>query len=759
MISRRAFLGSGTASLVLLGGDAFAEIVNEGRAMQPSVACARRPEKISDMTGYLKWKWRMDVTSGRHGLRNEVLKKGACSSVEKWRNTEPWPVVRAKVLEYLAENVSVGFSEFDLFPALTCFDRFDRPSSEVIFSREREIEAAHMPDWFAPAREKIWQTGGKAFYDYDHSAPDWDEMLALGFPGLKKRADSFPDTPFYRSEKIAAGALMRFLDRLIACAEDELARCGGKTSSRCLERAIPSLKRLRVGPPQTALDVMEFTFVYFLMGEFLDRFQVRTLGCIDRLWWPYYERDLAGGQTTESEFREDFRHFVWQFGSMDYYWGHPMYMGGTKADGSTEYNALSYVILDVIDQEALPTPKLQLKMSDTTPDAIWSKALDMLRRHRPIVLMGEKGMAASMKPLGLAAEQCRKMFIWGCFEWLPVGGNCTTPAHISMINPLLTILDDAKDAKFTAATFDDLKREYFRRLKEITVLTCKVVNEMERHLAEINPALILSLGVGCAMRRGRDAFSTGMDYNHTSICEVAFASAVDSLVALREFVYERRELSLAEFGEVLASNWKGREALRLRISRMSNKWGSGNAETDALGREVLSTFTGFFVGRPNARGGVFTCYGINSRGYLETGRRTSATPDGRMANEELSKNMAPAIGGDANGVTGVLRSWSASVDPAFFPCGSVLDMMIHASSVGGEKGLCSLRAICEHYFNSGGCALNLNIQSVAELKDAQAHPEKYENLQVRVAGWNIRWNDIPKSEQDGFIRRLEAMPR
>ena len=45
------------------------------------------------------------------------------------------------------------------------------------------------------------------------------------------------------------------------------------------------------------------------------------------------------------------------------------------------------------------------------------------------------------------------------------------------------------------------------------------------------------------------------------------------------------------------------------------------------------------------------------------------------------------------------------------------------------------------------------------MKDAQLHPEKYENLQVRVAGWNIRWNDIPKKEQDGFIRRLEAMPR
>ena len=43
------------------------------------------------------------------------------------------------------------------------------------------------------------------------------------------------------------------------------------------------------------------------------------------------------------------------------------------------------------------------------------------------------------------------------------------------------------------------------------------------------------------------------------------------------------------------------------------------------------------------------------------------------------------------------------------------------------------------------------------LRDAQKHPEKYENLQVRVAGWNIRWNDIPRKEQDEYIARIEAV--
>ena len=736
------------------------EIVNDGGRLQPSVARAKRPEKIEDMAAYLKWKWRMDVTDRATGLDHESLKAGLEEVVAEWKSKAPWCIVKAKIIDYLVDNTALGFSRFDCFPAISSWNRFDRPASLALRRREREVTGATAPGWYEEALKELVSTGGKCHRDFDHSSPDWDVILKLGFPGMKARVDAMPDTPFHRSEKMAAAAVMRFLDRLVACAEWELAKCGGKTEERLLEREIESLKRLRAGPPVSVFDVMQFVFVDFTVSEYYDRFQVRSFGAIDRLWWPYYRADLAAGRTTESQFREDFRHFIWQFGSIDNYWGHPLCFGGTKADGSTEYNPLSLVMLDVVDREALASPKLQLKIAPNTPDGIWRKALEMERRHRSMVLMGEKGMARSMAKLGLSADECRRLVVWGCFEWLPPEGNCTSSCGVNLVKPIEMMLADAKDGKLgELRTFEDFKAEYYRRLWRRTDLTRRMMNFLESGLAEINPALILTLGVGSALEKGEDAFSTGMRYNHTTISEVAFASAVDSLVAVKEIVYERGEMTLAELGGVLAKNWEGREDLRLRMARSRRKWGCGNEETDLLGREVLEKFTGRFVGTPNARGGKYVCYGLNSRGYINAGRKTGATPDGRKAGEELSKNMAPAIGGDAEGVTGVWKSWKTTVDPAFFPCGLVLDAMMHASSVSGEKGLVTLRALCEDFFENGGCALNLNIQSVEELKDAQLHPEKYENLQVRVAGWNIRWNDIPKTEQDGFIRRLEAMPR
>ena len=759
---RRHFLKL-IAVLVAVGFDLrlSADIVNDGCRLQPSVMHAKRPEKIADMSAYLKWKWRTDVSDHATGLDGDAPKKGLDAVLAEWKAKEPWPIVKARLVDYLVDNTALGFSRFDCFPAISCWNRFDRPISKILWEREREVEKGTAPAWLARARGEIRASGGVCYRDYDHSSPDWAVILKLGFPGMKARVDACPDTPFYAAEKRTAAAIMRFLDRLVAAAEAELARCGGKTQERLLEREIESLKRLRVGPPVTVFDVMQFCFVDFIVSEYFDRFQVRAFGSIDALWAPYYERDLREERTTEAQFREDFRHFIWQFGSIDNYWGHPLCLGGTSRDGTTEYNALSSVLLDVIDREALPTPKIQLKIAKNTPDAIWDKALRMLRNHRSIVLMGEEGMARSMAKLGLSADECRRLIVWGCFEWLPPEGNCTSACNINLVKPLELMLKDAKDGTLgELATFDDFKREYYRRLGEVTDKTRRVLDYLESGLADVNPSLVLTLGIGSALEKGEDAFSTGMRYNNTVMAEVAFASTVDSLVAVKELVYESVEggLSLKELGEILAKNWEGHEELRLRMARSRRKWGCGNGETDALGREVLETFTGRFVGQPNARGGKYCCYGINSRGYLIAGQHTGATPDGRRAGEELSKNMAPAIGGDAEGITAVLKSWRTSVDPAFFPCGLVFDMMLHASSVSGEKGLAVLRAICEEFFAGGGCALNLNIQSVEELKDAQLHPEKYENLQVRVAGWNIRWNDIPKVEQDGFIRRLEAMP-
>ena len=53
--------------------------------------------------------------------------------------------------------------------------------------------------------------------------------------------------------------------------------------------------------------------------------------------------------------------------------------------------------------------------------------------------------------------------------------------------------------------------------------------------------------------------------------------------------------------------------------------------------------------------------------------------------------------------------------------------------------------------------MQFNIFDANMLRDAQKHPEKYQNLQVRVSGWNVLWNNLSPKEQNAYIARAEAI--
>ena len=274
-------------------------------------------------------------------------------------------------------------------------------------------------------------------------------------------------------------------------------------------------------------------------------------------------------------------------------------------------------------------------------------------------------------------------------------------------------------------------------------------------LGEVNPANLMTLSTEHALKTRKDGFANGCPRgNGTAILAVGLGTAVDALLAVKEIVYEKKEMSLAELGAVMAANWDGHEELRLRMLRSRRKWGNNDPEANALGAELIDCFAAQLNGKPNSRGGVFVASGHCARQYIELGAKTGATPDGRRAGEEMSKNLSPTMGADTEGATALVATLAAS-DATKLPGDYPLDVMLHPSVCQGEKGLKAMRSLVEIFHRNGGSVIQFTVFSAEELRDAQLHPEKYENLQVRVCGWNVRWNDLSKAEQDAYIRRAE----
>jgi len=83
--------------------------------------------------------------------------------------------------------------------------------------------------------------------------------------------------------------------------------------------------------------------------------------------------------------------------------------------------------------------------------------------------------------------------------------------------------------------------------------------------------------------------------------------------------------------------------------------------------------------------------------------------------------------------------------------------MLHPTTVKGDEGLIVMKALLDTYMKNGGMSMQFNIFNADDLRDAQKHPEKYKNLQVRVCGWNNLWNDLTAIEQEAYIRRAENL--
>ena len=719
---------------------------------------------------YLLNKFRSDTCNPDSGLDNESLKRGIMTLAEQLEG-EPHPVIKAKAFAYVCEHVRIDTSPHDWFVSFGCWNRYDRLLLPLIGRWNQEVDQKFIKT--GQLLEIQNNTGTSVMWkDFDHSVPDWEAVFALGFPGLLERAQQ------YRKEREAQGqltdnarayfdgieitysAILKMLELFHSYA---MKHADGNQRTMAVAKCLDSLIH---GVPTNTYEALQLVYLFFMFGEHIDCFQVRSLGNLDRLLYPYFRRDLEEKRYCEADIREFFAYFLMQWASINNYWGHPFYFGGSKADGQSEINELSYLILDVYDQLDIPTPKLQLKITDNTPAKFIDKALDMIRRgHNSIVFVSEKSIERALMGIGVPRNEARTCDILGCYEFMPKGRGCyTAPGYINMLKPVELVFNNGIDPLTGIAcgtqtgqlselnSFDQFYHAYIRQLDHIIESVIACTRDFEQYLSSISPAQVYSATIENSLNVARDAFHNGSVYNVSALLSAGFATAVDALMAVKEFVYEKKEVSLAEFRDILKANWAGHEKLQLKALRSKNKYGNGIAAVDIYAEAIANFFANKINMRPNSRNGFYIASLHSARTFITLGEKTGATPDGRLAGVEMSKNTSPTMGMDVNGVTALVKSVTR-IDSVKFPGDFSLDIMMHPATVQGDEGLAAMRTLLKVYMEKHGIAIHFNIFDAKVLIDAQKHPEKYEGLQVRVCGWNVRFNDIAKKEQDAYIKR------
>ena len=174
--------------------------------------------------------------------------------------------------------------------------------------------------------------------------------------------------------------------------------------------------------------------------------------------------------------------------------------------------------------------------------------------------------------------------------------------------------------------------------------------------------------------------------------------------------------------------------------------------------DSMSMIKKYVCGRPNAekRGGKWNIgFHVARMSYIQ-GEKTAASPNGRLLGEELSKNASASMGQNREGATAAILSVT-KIDATAFTSDASLDLGLLPSAVKGDDGLEAMYGLLMTFVKRGGHAIHINVFDADTLREAQKKPEKYQDLQIRVCGWNVLWNNINKVEQDGFIRQAESL--
>lgn len=643
-------------------------------------------------------------------------------------------------------------------------------------------------EWYAEARagslkeeagwfDQVYSLGiVRGLLDMGHISPGWENMLSGGLNGLLQQvrqqrerlgpAATAEQLAFYEAVEIVYQATIALAHRFAALARS-VAAADPEHAPR-LHAIAAACDQVPAGPPQTFHQALQFVWLMHELIE-MEGEMVRSMGHFDRTLYSYYRADVDAGRLTREQAKEliKFFWFKWYARTRGRQNGKNFLFGGQYADGSDVTNELTYLALEAYEELNTPDPKLSVRFFPGTPDELCRRVADLVRKgHNSFVLMNDVPAIEGMVKRGKTLPDARTYLPIGCYEPAVDGKEvgCTMNLVVNLAKGVELALHDGVDPlggqqigprtgdprQFTS--FEQLFDAYVAQMDFLLTRSAAYVCAHERQWPQINPSPLIAGTIDDCLARGQDIGQGGAHYNGVGTVGVALANAADSLLALRQVVFEEKRLGMDELLEAIGRDFEGHEALRQYLLNRVPKWGNNDPQADEMARRIATYYCDRVHTLTNARGGPFQAALFTLDFQLTFGQVTGALPDGRQARTPLAPGVGSAPGRDRNGVTALMNSVT-SLDFTETPNGAVLDVMLHPSATRGPEGLEALVTLIKTFFDQGGYALQFNVFDAETLRDAQRYPERYATLQIRVTGWSVYFVTLSREEQDMFIAR------
>ncbi|MHB0857031.1 MAG: pyruvate formate lyase family protein [Anaerolineae bacterium] len=716
-------------------------------------------------------------------LRESILEQDALRREEAellWSRSwlcsggEPWHIVRrGRATADVLRGLSVAIGPDDLLVG--------RFAAGTLSDAER-VELGAWRDAYSRAVPPVY--GQRS-----HMAIDYETLLRLGLSGLRRQIEGYrARLDLTRPEELERDAFyqacllaLNGVADLSAHYADEAERQAQTADPvRAAElRAIAAIcRRVPEYPPTTfheALQAIHLVTFALCAGQMMLLFQ---LGHPDRYLLPFFRRDMASERLSAGRAQE----LIDCLGLMlNAYTPRGLavgYMvGGRNGSGTDMCNELTCLMLQSISHVRLAYPGIGLCWHRDTPVEVTDLACRLLADGltHPAIFNDEvitRGMLAAGLP---PAEACLYQHST-CVEITPVASSNVYVAspYINLVQVLHDVLGvpalveegvrkatlvgggamppDAREA-VEPASFDDLLAAYEAHLAYVIRRAAVDENTCMATRFHHGGWPLLSCFVNDCLARGLDIDQGGARYNWIEPSFVGLSNLMDALSAIRLLVYEQGRVTLAELVEALCADFAGREDLRLMLLRQAPKYGNDDDRVDALASRLTAMIVREVSRYRTYLGGAFHpgffCWIMHER----LGAVTAASADGRRAGTALGDGSGPAQGRELRGPTAAILS-STKWDHTPMLGGIAVNLKFGTAARSADF-VPGLRALIETYLQRGGFEVQVNVVDRDTLRAAQANPEAYRDLVVRIGGYSDYFVGLGPRMQEEIILRTE----
>lgn len=606
-----------------------------------------------------------------------------------------------------------------------------------------------------------------------HIIPDYGIVFENGLEALiikaKKNLEKDPSNDFYQASVITLEAtrtyILRYADLAKALATTEPSK---SRQSELNEIAKISTKIAR-NKPESFYEAVQLFWYISVVFQHESNASSISPGRFDQYMFPYYEKSLKDG-VDETFLKEVLRALYIKFNtivairsteSARYFAGFPIgytiALGGLNEDGVDVTNRLSYVMLDLVADIRLPQPNMSIRASEKSPREFLIKAAEVIRigTGMPQIFNDEVNIMAYINRR-VSLYDARDYAVVGCVE-LSIPGKTYGLHDIAMFNLLkvmeIVLIENNGEFDSYEALLKGIKAKISDYVKEMV----EGSNIVDQAHAVCAPTPFLSNFIHNCSEKGMDVTAGGALYNFSGVQGIGAPNLSDALYVIKKIIFENKEMTLKELVHILNNNWEGQEKLRQRLIHKHYKYGNDIDEVDYLGAEVLSYFGREVEKYPNIRNGMFMPGSYTVSAHIPLGEAVGATADGRYAKEQLADGgLSPMVGRDKKGPTASLKSVS-KLDNFMTSNGSLLNVKFSPQTLEGSEGIQKLVGYIQAFIRLKIQHIQFNVVNAETLRAAQRHPDQYQSLVVRVAGYSAMFVELDERLQNDIINRTEHL--